>query len=492
MVPILKTLLCVFVISCVSLSAHAGGEYTEEENVLVLTTANFEAALSEFENILVEFYAPWCGHCKQLAPQYAAAATQLRDSNSNVRLAKVDATVESELATKFGIRGYPTLKFFKKGKESEYKGGRDTAGIITWINKKIGPAATELKTVEELNEHKKSADVVVVGYFSSADSLNAKSFLESAAEIEVPFGIVYKDSAKDVFDELKPEHEEGAVLFKNFDEKRNEKSVEGSLEEFVSANRLPLINFFTQETAQLIFGGTLKNHALLFASTSDAKYSDLESALREAATVYKGKVLFVVIDTQNQDNMRILEFFGITESDLPTYRVISLAENMVKYKPDEGAKIDAENIKQFVGDFLAKKLKPHLKSEKLPEDWDKEPVKVLVSSNFEEVAMNKDKDVFVEFYAPWCGHCKQLAPIWDQLGEHFKDNEKIVIAKMDSTANELESVQVNSFPTLKLFKSGTNEVVDYKGDRTFEALSKFLESGESAAPTEDGEEHDEL
>lgn len=76
-----------------------------------------------------------------------------------------------------------------------------------------------------------------------------------------------------------------------------------------------------------------------------------------------------------------------------------------------------------------------------------------------------------------CGHCKQLAPIYDQLGEKFADSETVVIAKIDATANELEHTKITSFPTIKLYKKGDNAVVDYNGERTLEGFTKFLESG---------------
>lgn len=74
----------------------------------------------------------------------------------------------------------------------------------------------------------------------------------------------------------------------------------------------------------------------------------------------------------------------------------------------------------------------------------------------------------------------------DQVGEHFKDSETVIVAKMDATANELEHTKITSFPTLKLYKKGDNAIVDYNGERTYEGLKKFLESGglEDAPATE--------
>jgi len=92
----------------------------------------------------------------------------------------------------------------------------------------------------------------------------------------------------------------------------------------------------------------------------------------------------------------------------------------------------------------------------------------------------------VKYYAPWCGHCKKLAPIWDQLGEAFKSNPDITIAKMDSTANEVDGVNVRGYPTLIYYGKDDKAGENYDGGRDLEALKLFIEekSGLNKGKTE--------
>jgi len=475
----------------------AKNEIKYDEGVLVLTKSNFDDLIATTEHLLVEFYAPWCGHCKQLAPEYASAAQHLSSTGSAIKLGKVDATIESELAEKFGIRGYPTLKFFKNGNPVDYTGGRSKDDIVQWVLKKSGPAAKVLQSQEEFQAFIEHKSVTIVGYFEDLESDAAKLFTQLADSVDDhPFGVV-SDYSK--FSDL--EHKDTFVLYKDFDEKKVPfteviNNVE-DVKKFIFIHSLPPVIEFNQETAQKIFGGQIKSHLLLFLSKKEGHFDKYIEDIKPVATQFRGKIVFVTINADEEEHQRILEFFGMKKDEVPSMRAIKLEDDMTKFKP-ESPELTGDNVKKFVSDFVEGKVKQHLLSEELPEDWNKTPVWTLTATNFDSVALDPTKNVLVEFYAPWCGHCKQLVPIFEKVGEHFADKDDVVIAKMDATVNELEHTKISSFPTLTFYPKGDDpKAIEYNGDRTLEAIIKFIESdgkqeAASTSPSSEEEEEDEV
>jgi len=118
-----------------SSKSGSGGKGT----VVELTDSNFDKIVYNSKTgVLVEFFAPWCGHCKNLEPHYKAAAAQL---SGKMVLATLDATVHTSKSNEFGIKGFPTIKYFPAGSSSpsdaiEYDGGRTTADIVNWASSK--------------------------------------------------------------------------------------------------------------------------------------------------------------------------------------------------------------------------------------------------------------------------------------------------------------------------------------------------------------------
>jgi protein disulfide-isomerase A1 len=106
-------------------AAEPAADAATDGNVLALTGETFNDFVKEHELVLAEFYAPWCGHCKALAPKYEEAATELK--SKNIPLVKVDCTTEEELCRTYEVDGYPTLKVFR-GPDSHkpYGGARQT------------------------------------------------------------------------------------------------------------------------------------------------------------------------------------------------------------------------------------------------------------------------------------------------------------------------------------------------------------------------------
>ncbi|CCD61843.1 Protein disulfide-isomerase A6 homolog [Caenorhabditis elegans] len=134
-------------------SGKRGGGGSGNE-VVELTDANFEDLVLNSKDIwLVEFFAPWCGHCKSLEPQWKAAASELK---GKVRLGALDATVHTVVANKFAIRGFPTIKYFAPGSDvsdaQDYDGGRQSSDIVAWASARAQENMPAPEVFEGINQ----------------------------------------------------------------------------------------------------------------------------------------------------------------------------------------------------------------------------------------------------------------------------------------------------------------------------------------------------
>lgn len=143
MVQLLQSLaLAATAFATVSFAAGPGGPPPTYDGsaVIDLIPDNFDKLVLTGKPALVEFFAPWCGHCKTLAPVYEQLAQNFAFAKDQVIIAKVDADAEKSLGKRFGVQGFPTIKFFdgKSEKPEDYNGGRDLESLSEFISKKTG------------------------------------------------------------------------------------------------------------------------------------------------------------------------------------------------------------------------------------------------------------------------------------------------------------------------------------------------------------------
>jgi len=469
--------------------AIASDEVVHDEKVLVLTKDNFDSTVNNADIILVEFYTPWCGHCKHLAPEYGKAAETLSTNDPPIPLAKVDATVESELASRFGVRGYPTLKVFRHGNPTDYNGPREHKGIVSYMQKQVGASA---KPIADVGEFKKfvedgydKRDISIVGFFPQKSGDAYQNFIKTADSLRDNFRFAEVND-KTVASE-QGYSGEAIVVFKDFDDKRNvyggSQSVT-ALTDWIYEKSLPLVGEFNKDNEARYKkrnlpivkvyidvdykGGNLKrtNYYLnrIRKVADDASLSEKVTFAVVDRAAFKEEVAKFGLDSSKEVQVGIDDF-----------------SNSLKFKTSEEFSI--ESLRTFVKNFIDNKLKPYIKSEPLP-DNSNSAVKVVVGENFNEIVMDKNKDVLLEIYAPWCGHCKKLEPAYKELAEDVAGIENLVIAKMDGAANDSPhgKYQAKGFPTI-LYAAANNKdnPVSYSGERDVKGFKKFLKEKASGA-----------
>lgn len=212
------------------------------------------------------------------------------------------------------------------------------------------------------------------------------------------------------------------------------------LKEWLDFHRTPVAFFIKKgdkEALQVVFEDENKPNVFLFTTEKDAGLDGFKAAVQDV----RGKM--VSARFQDTDFSEAFQHFGLDkfakDGALPK---VLIEERKSGLRFLMQGDVTEKNIKKFLAEFQENKLEPFLRSEPEPED-NSGPVKVIVGTTFDSQVRNAGHWVFLEAYAPWCGHCKKLKPVWEDLGLAFDGSEgksKVVIANVDATVNDLPKV----------------------------------------------------
>jgi len=441
------------------------------DSTLELTDADFDSKLADIETALVMFYAPWCGHCKRLKPEFEKSAGDLLKNDPPVSLVKVDCTEGGkEVCGRFEVRGYPTLKIFRNGELStDYNGPREAAGITKFMKSQVGPASKLIDSVADAEKLLSKPEVVVFAFGDQPAHAKAAAKLRESV-------MFAHTTSEEVMEKLG--HKDAIVLFRP-------KILQSKFEaaELVYESAEP-VDKWVKANYHGICGVKTTDNGADFSNPLVTAYYAVDYTKNPKGTNYwRNRVMKVAADfpsynfaVANKDDFQgeLSDLgFDYVEGEKPVVAAKDAAG--LKYRMDqiEDAKDFMPKLKDFLTQLEAGNLEPYLKSEAVP-DNSANAVKVAVAKNFDELVTKSEKDVLVEFYAPWCGHCKKLTPIYDELGEKMAE-EAVEIVKMDATANDVPpQYDVKGFPTLFWLPKGSKTPVSYNGGRELDDFVKYI------------------
>jgi len=406
-------LSCVIILLFPTSSVH-----TDFQKELILTKDNFNSELSQGSHFVM-FYAPWCGHCKRLHPIWIQLAEKYNEEQDRdfVTIGKVDCTVDTDLCSEQEVTGYPTLKLFNNG---------DFANSLRYRGKR-----------EILAFDKFLAD-------------NVKGEDEGAA---APAAVEEDDASAEVADPpAEPVHDFVDV------------------EDGLAKLTTKTFNAHVGQGVHFVkFFAPWCGHCQRMAPAWD----QLAKAFEDDEQVSIGRV------DCTMDN-ELCSTHGVR--GYPTLLLFINGEKEEKY---QGGR-DFQELFAFVtkraqkyadAKLNAKEFIPQVAEEPTLDFQVKEPQESLLTlgeSSFDTVVAQGL--TFVKFFAPWCGHCRNMAPTWEELANKYSSQDGVQIAKVDCTEERslCSRHSVSGYPTLLLFRAGV-QIAEFEEARSIESMVAFIE-----------------
>ncbi|XP_023336039.1 probable protein disulfide-isomerase A4 [Eurytemora carolleeae] len=572
----------------------------KDEEVYVLTRDTFAFFVKNRDLVLVEFYAPWCGHCKTLEPEYAKAAKELL--KEGIPLAKVDATKEGELAKEYFVQGFPTLLLFKNGnKVEDYTGSRTSGEIVDYMRKQADPnwspppsviltlsqdnftkvaktkdlmltmfyapwckhckqlepefegAAQELQewgiVLSKVNKETTQLEATVVGFFKGKSDL-FDEYLVAANEMRGLFRFLHTTDTDRFLHTTDPDrflHNTDTALYLDFSTLLILIGF-STLLILIDFSTILILFLHTTDTALAkefgfppdtvtvfqpeIYHSPYENKTFSFTKKSGT-YKEIIQFVRKSSIPLVGQrtrtnlhkyserpliVLYYDVNFDHQfvkdtqfvrekvlkvakyfidSNLRFalsneeefedeLKALGLEDSGADVN--VACYTDKQKFRMAVEEDFEPESLGNFVEGLRTGKVKPFMKSLPVPKRQDSIIRKIVADNYDEEIHMVK-KDAVLFFYAPWCGHCKEMDPVLKKVAKKItKTNENIVFGKIDGTVNDKPYM----FPNLKgypsLFFISAYEKYDpilYQGDKSYKSVKDWINRHSSIFLTDD-------
>ncbi|KAK3232418.1 hypothetical protein Dsin_004299 [Dipteronia sinensis] len=330
-------------------------EVSDLIDVVVLTEKNFSEFVDKNRYVMVMFYAPWCYWSQKLAPDFEAAAQLLKGTNkAEAVLAMVDVPLETSLGRKYHIQAYPTMYLFVDGVKKylyDSNNGRTRDAIVAWVKTKMAIGIHNITTRDEAVRIFNSQSELVLGVLDSLEGSDSEE-LVAASRLQTDINF-YRTASANIAELflVVPQVKRPALILMlpgksySFDGQ----FTRSAIAEFVTIRKLPPVTTFTYEGSTSIFQNPLKQ-LWLFAAKSRP---EVICTFEEAAEAFRGKLLFVHVDLDNESFGKQLAYkFGATE-DAPT--VVAYNSRDSKKHVFNG-ELTLNSIKCFAEDFMKNEI----------------------------------------------------------------------------------------------------------------------------------------
>jgi len=497
--------------------AYADDFYAPASGVKMLDISNFDTIVGKKGTVaLVEFFAPWCGHCKQLKPEYVAAAKQLEGT---VGVFAVDASDDEnrELAQRYGVQGFPTIKVFVGKKVLDYSGQRTGKAMADFALGKL-PSSVIPVTNADLDDFLAKDDQVRVLLFTNKGKSALYKALSGQFKEYARLGEVVKDkkAAKRYDIDFK---EKSVVLL--FPKGSSDPSIYGGsltakpLRKFIKRFVPEMPDMAGDNLARITDQSCFKMNCakkglcvLLITSSDEEENARTHDTVLEVQDTNHQASLFAFAQIDGvKERKWVVETFGNLDEFTPQLVVMSTVK--FRYAQYRGS-FSSNSVADFVTGVLngktrtarlrskdsipeldtsSENCKPPPKPKKKPKQQQQQqqhggggagPGKgsdYLVTGtddDFEELVLESSQPAMIEFYAPWCGHCKNLAPQWAAAADKVKGMVQFVTVDCTVEEEVCGEYGVQGFPTIKMKPAGAHEgdLMDFRGGRDANALKK--------------------